>query len=227
MFGDGAAGDLAAPQTLGFPPVTRLAARRTVEPAVVPTRGGSHVHSPPCPVRRDRRCRSPPSTASAADAEDASGTPIVYSDTYRQLITLFPAGSVSNGCWIVRRAERHHRCVYDGVRAALAVPQRNMGRATLDRRSVVADRVVGRARPMRGAFDGTDPEIDWWPLYIAYLDWVTGWTDSRRKASRISRAVLDRHLRLLSDRSASALTRPMTLRPPIAACGRHRRKEHR
>jgi hypothetical protein len=38
--------------------------------------------------------------APVAEADGTSGTPIVYSDQYLKLISIFPEGWVSNGCWI-------------------------------------------------------------------------------------------------------------------------------
>ena len=88
-----------------------------------------------------------PAVASAGTTEE---TPtIVYSEMYLRLMALVPWGWASNACELVRGSERRHWCLYDRVRPGVLVSRWIFRSSAMDRRSLVADRVVARTQPLR------------------------------------------------------------------------------
>ena len=117
--------------------------------------------------------------AAAASAEDVGGSSIAYSVTYLELIALFPGGYAPNGCELaVALSGTTGVCTAEFAPVWFYPDGTTGGRAWQIDRSAAAGWSV-EADPCATAFAGTDPDIDWWPRYIDYLDWFLGWTSTR------------------------------------------------
>jgi hypothetical protein len=118
-------------------------------------------------------------SAPAAAAEETRGSSIVYSATYLKYVSLFPGGHAPNGCELAVALSGT-----TGVCTAEFAPVWFYPDGTTGDRAWIVDPGSSTGwsiepDPCADAFVGTDPDTDWWPLYIAYLDWSTGWTSER------------------------------------------------
>ena len=117
--------------------------------------------------------------APIATANDGTGTPIVYSGTYVRYIALFPGGYASNGCVLALALSGERGVCTTEWYPVWFYPDGTTGPRAwrIDPSSPVGWSV--EPDPCALAFVGTDPDIDWWPLYIGYLDWLLGLTSTR------------------------------------------------
>jgi hypothetical protein len=117
--------------------------------------------------------------APAATATDAGEPRIVYSETYRMYLRFFPGGYAPNGCELAVAVSGN-----GGVCTTEFAPVWFYPDGTTGDRAWIVDPLSPTGwsvepDPCADAFVGTDPDTDWWPLYIAYLDWLMGWTSDR------------------------------------------------
>jgi len=114
-----------------------------------------------------------PAVASAGTTEE---TPtIVYSETYLSLMALVPSGWTSNACEL--------SVVLSGVTGVCTTefapvffyPDGSFG----DRPWIVDPSSPTGWSPEPNPCDGVNwYDEQWWPLYIAWIDWYTGYTET-------------------------------------------------
>jgi hypothetical protein len=116
--------------------------------------------------------------AAHADSTESSGTTIVYSPTYLKYIALFPEGYAPNACYLSLTLSGSSGACGDIWSPVWFYPDGTTGERPwlVDPSSATGWSIV---RDPCAEADEDWYADEWWPLYVAYLEWFIGWTDAR------------------------------------------------